>query len=112
VDSVSSGFVSHRQGPDHRVHSGLGFGLVRVLSARDNVIVFAGARDPTAAKDLQALAAERAGKLYVVKLVSNDAEGNTAAVSFIKEKAGRLDVVIANSGQWMRVTDFVARFEI
>jgi NAD(P)-dependent dehydrogenase (short-subunit alcohol dehydrogenase family) len=74
------------------------------------VIVFAGARDPAAAKDLQSLAAERAGKLYVVKLVSSDPEGNAAAISFIKEKAGRLDVVIANSGQWMRVNDLITRF--
>jgi NAD(P)-dependent dehydrogenase (short-subunit alcohol dehydrogenase family) len=82
-----------------RVYSCSGFGLVKALSARDNTIVFAGARDPAAAKDLQALAAARPGKLYIVKLVSGDAEGNAAAVSFVKEKAGRLDVVIANAGR-------------
>jgi NAD(P)-dependent dehydrogenase (short-subunit alcohol dehydrogenase family) len=68
---------------------------------RDNVIVFAGARDPAAAKDLQALATSRPGKLHVLKLVSSDPEGNATAVSFVKEKAGRLDVVIANSGRWI-----------
>jgi NAD(P)-dependent dehydrogenase (short-subunit alcohol dehydrogenase family) len=77
---------------------GVGFGLVKALSARDNVIVFAGARNPAAAQDLQTLAAERAGKLHVVKLISSDAEGNAAAIAFIKDKTGRLDVVIANAG--------------
>ncbi|EIN06059.1 NAD(P)-binding protein [Punctularia strigosozonata HHB-11173 SS5] len=77
---------------------GIGFGLVKALSARDNTIVFAGARDPDAAKGLHALAGERPGKLHIVKLVSGDAKGNEEAVALIKEKAGHLDVVIANAG--------------
>lgn len=60
--------------------------------------MFAGARNPDDAKDLQKLAAERPGKLYIVKLVSSDLKGNEEAISFVKEKAGRLDVVIANAG--------------
>jgi NAD(P)-dependent dehydrogenase (short-subunit alcohol dehydrogenase family) len=85
------------------IRDGIGFGLVKSLSARDDVIVFAGVRNPADAKDLQALASERAGKLHVVKLVSSDAEGNAAAISFIRQKAGRLDVVIANAGKSMIV---------
>ncbi|EIN06082.1 NAD(P)-binding protein [Punctularia strigosozonata HHB-11173 SS5] len=77
---------------------GIGFGLVKALSARENTVVFAGARNPDDAKDLQKLAAERPGKLYIVKLVSSDLKGNEEAISFVKEKAGRLDVVIANAG--------------
>ncbi|EIN06098.1 NAD(P)-binding protein [Punctularia strigosozonata HHB-11173 SS5] len=77
---------------------GIGFGLVKALSARENTVVFAGARNPDDAKDLQKLAAERPGKLYIVKLVSSDLRGNEEAISFVKEKAGRLDVVIANAG--------------
>ncbi|EIN06094.1 NAD(P)-binding protein [Punctularia strigosozonata HHB-11173 SS5] len=77
---------------------GIGFGLVKALSARENTVVFAGARDPEAAKDLNALAAERPGKLHLVKLISADARGNEEAVALIKERVGRLDVVIANAG--------------
>jgi NAD(P)-dependent dehydrogenase (short-subunit alcohol dehydrogenase family) len=79
-----------------RRHTGLG--LVKTLSERADTIVFAGARDPGAAKELTALAAARPGKVHVVKLVSGDVDDNAAAVKFIKEKAGRLDVVIANAG--------------
>ncbi|EIN06061.1 NAD(P)-binding protein [Punctularia strigosozonata HHB-11173 SS5] len=76
---------------------GLGLGLVKALSARENTVVFAGARNPDGAKDLQALAAQRPEKLYIVKLVSGDVQGSEAAISFIRDKAGRLDVVIANA---------------
>jgi hypothetical protein len=95
-------FAVHRREADRRGgYLGSGLGLVKALSARDNVIVFAGARDPAAAKDIHALAAARPGKLYVVKLVSSDPAGNAAAISFVREKAGRLDMVIANAGRWM-----------
>jgi NADP-dependent 3-hydroxy acid dehydrogenase YdfG len=70
-----------------------------VLSARDNTVVFAGARDPENARDLVALAAERPHKLHTIKLISGDADGNASAISYIKEKAGRLDTVIANAGE-------------
>jgi NAD(P)-dependent dehydrogenase (short-subunit alcohol dehydrogenase family) len=77
----------------------LGFAFVQALVQRDNVIVFAGARDPFRADELKALVQEHPGKLHIVKLVSADEAGNKAAVEEIKEKAGRLDVVIANAGK-------------
>jgi NAD(P)-dependent dehydrogenase (short-subunit alcohol dehydrogenase family) len=64
---------------------------------RDNVIVFAGARDPTSAKALSELATRHQGKLHIVKLTSADEADNRAAVEEIKRIAGRLDVVIANA---------------
>lgn len=76
----------------------LGLAIVTALASRDDTIVFAGARNPSTATDLHALAEKYPGKFHVVKLVSNDKAGNEAAVAQIKDIAGRLDVVIANAG--------------
>lgn len=76
---------------------GLGLGLVTALVQRPDTIVFAGARDPPNATDLNALAAAHAGKLHVVKLVSADTESNTAAAAQIAKVADHIDVVIANA---------------
>lgn len=65
---------------------------------RDNVIVFAGARDLTQVVELEALAKEFPQKLHIVKLISADETSNKAAVEEIRTKTGRLDVVIANAG--------------
>ncbi|EIN06166.1 NAD(P)-binding protein [Punctularia strigosozonata HHB-11173 SS5] len=77
---------------------GIGLGIVTVLAAKPDTVVFVGARNPSAAKDLHALADKYPGKLHVVKLVSGDRQGNDAAVEEIKRLAGRLDVVVANAG--------------
>ncbi|EIN06090.1 NAD(P)-binding protein [Punctularia strigosozonata HHB-11173 SS5] len=77
---------------------GIGLGIVALLAARPNTVVFAGARNPSAATDLQALAAKHPGKLHIVKLVSSDRQGNDEAVAEIRRVAGRLDVVVANAG--------------
>jgi hypothetical protein len=79
-----------------------GLGLVQALASRDNIVVFAGARNPDAAEDLQALEAQHPGKVHTVKLVANDEQGNRDAVEYVKKKAGRLDVVIANAGKCYR----------
>jgi len=75
-----------------------GLAIVTQLAARDDVIVFAGARDPSAAKDLHALEIKYPGKFYTMKLVSADRADADAAVAKIKEVAGALNVVIANAG--------------
>jgi NAD(P)-dependent dehydrogenase (short-subunit alcohol dehydrogenase family) len=72
---------------------------VRSLLTRPNVIVFAGARDPSKATDLQALEKEHPGKLHIVKLTSTDEVESKAVAEHIKSIAGRLDVVIANAGE-------------
>ncbi|EIN06161.1 NAD(P)-binding protein [Punctularia strigosozonata HHB-11173 SS5] len=77
---------------------GIGLGIVTEIAAKPDTVVFAGARNPSAAKDLHALADKYPGKLHVVKLVSGDRQGNDAAVEEIKRLAGRLDVVVANAG--------------
>ncbi|KZT54353.1 NAD(P)-binding protein [Calocera cornea HHB12733] len=77
---------------------GIGLGLVTSLAARDNVVVFAGARNPASASDLKALETKYPGKVHTVKLTSADVADNTAAAEEIKKVAGKLDVVIANAG--------------
>jgi hypothetical protein len=74
-----------------------GFGLVQHLAVRDDVIVFAGARNPSSATALNELATKHQGKVHVVKLTSADEADNRAAVDEIKKTVGRLDVVIANA---------------
>lgn len=61
-------------------------------------MVFAGARNPSAATGLQALVKEFSGKVHIVKLTSCDKEENEAAIKEISSTVGRLDVVIANAG--------------
>jgi NAD(P)-dependent dehydrogenase (short-subunit alcohol dehydrogenase family) len=73
---------------------------VTVLIERADVVVFAGAREPGSATELQALAKAHPAKLHVVKLTSADEADNRAAAAEIKRVAGRLDVVIANAGMW------------
>ncbi|KZO92359.1 NAD(P)-binding protein [Calocera viscosa TUFC12733] len=77
---------------------GIGLGLVTSLAARPNVVVFAGARNPTFASDLNDLETKYPGKVHTVKLTSADEADNLAAVAEIKRVAGKLDVVIANAG--------------
>lgn len=76
-----------------------GFALTTVLAARPNTVVFAGARNPSGASELQALAKSLPDRIHVVKLDSTDVEAHNTAVEQIKKEVGRLDVVIANAGQ-------------
>lgn len=87
----------HVHFPDVTILAGLG--IITQLVARDNVIIFAGARNPSTATNLQALVQKHPGKFHVVKVVSSDKAGNEAAVAEVKKIAGRLDVVIANVGE-------------
>ncbi|KAJ7644579.1 hypothetical protein FB45DRAFT_987934 [Roridomyces roridus] len=75
---------------------GIGLGLVSVLAARPDAIVFAGARDP-AAQSLKDLAAKHPN-LHPIKFVVNDKANNEEAIAEIKKTAGQLDVVIPNAG--------------
>jgi NADP-dependent 3-hydroxy acid dehydrogenase YdfG len=62
-------------------------------------VVFAGARDPSKAVDLQSMAQDNASKLHVVQLISADEVNNKDVAEHIKASVGRLDVVIANAGE-------------
>jgi NAD(P)-dependent dehydrogenase (short-subunit alcohol dehydrogenase family) len=90
----------------------LGLGLVTALAQRDNVIVFAGARNPAVAADLHALVQQHPGKVHIVKLTSCDKTENEAAVDMIKSIASRLDVVIACAGTCFSSMSFVGLIEV
>ncbi|TRM66700.1 NAD(P)-binding protein [Schizophyllum amplum] len=77
---------------------GIGLGLVEVLAKRVDIVVFAGARSPSTATKLRALAEAHPGKVHVIKLTSADRTDNEAAIAEVKRVASRLDVVIANAG--------------
>ena len=76
---------------------GLGFGLVQTLAARSNVLIFAGARDPAKAEQLQALA-ETHSNVRVVQLNACSDDDARSAVAAISQAADRVDVLIANAG--------------
>ncbi|BGP51681.1 hypothetical protein JCM10450v2_007631 [Rhodotorula kratochvilovae] len=76
---------------------GIGLGLVTALTQRDNILVFAGARNPSKADALNTLAKET-GRVVVVKLESTSGEDAKAAAELVKKKVGKLDYLIANAG--------------
>ncbi|GAA6040945.1 hypothetical protein JCM8097_003201 [Rhodosporidiobolus ruineniae] len=76
---------------------GIGFEVVKQLSSRMDVLIFAGARTPDKADALNSLA-RVIGKIEVVKLESPNEEDAQAVAKVIEEKAGKLDVLIANAG--------------
>uniref|UniRef100_D8PM45 NAD(P)-binding protein n=1 Tax=Schizophyllum commune (strain H4-8 / FGSC 9210) TaxID=578458 RepID=D8PM45_SCHCM len=77
---------------------GIGFAIVTLLASRPDTVIFAGARNPSGATDLQALAKAHPDRFRVIKVVSADKENNLEAAKEIQRVAGRLDVVIANAG--------------
>jgi NAD(P)-dependent dehydrogenase (short-subunit alcohol dehydrogenase family) len=77
---------------------GLGFGYVTALLARDNVVVYAGARDPSRSTHLQDLQKTHAN-LHILKISSADKEDNLAAAREVEKVSGYLDVLVANAGE-------------
>lgn len=76
---------------------GLGFGLVTLLAERVNALVFATARNPARAKELQELATKHEN-VIPVQLELTSAKSVEALARVIEEKAGRLHVAINNAG--------------
>ncbi|KAF8170562.1 hypothetical protein BJ912DRAFT_933226 [Pholiota molesta] len=78
---------------------GIGLALVDTVASRDpSAVVYAGARDPSGASQLKALAAKYPGRIEIVKYVAGDKEGNEAIAKEIRRKYGRIDTVIASAG--------------
>ncbi|KAJ3039986.1 hypothetical protein HDV00_011541 [Rhizophlyctis rosea] len=78
---------------------GIGFALVSALAKRENTTIFATARDPTKATDLQTLAKSNPN-LHIVKLESGSIADAQAAAEYVSKTTedGGLDIVIANAG--------------
>jgi NAD(P)-dependent dehydrogenase (short-subunit alcohol dehydrogenase family) len=79
---------------------GIGLGLVRyILNENEKDIVFAGTRDPGKSDDLNKLASEKEGRLFVLELSSESEDQAKAAAQVVRDKFGHVDVVIANAGK-------------
>ena len=76
---------------------GIGYAVVQKLAARPNTLVFATARDPSKANELQQLAKQHKN-LRLVKLSVLSDEDHKAAAKLVEAEAGRVDVVLANAG--------------
>lgn len=82
---------------------GIGLGLVQVLSARPDTVIFAGTRTFPLPDDhaLSQLAKKLPKVVYPVKISSADEEDNKAAAAYVKERVGKVDVIIANAGMYL-----------
>ena len=76
---------------------GLGYNVAERFAQRSNALVYATARDPSKAQELQQLASKYPN-LRVLRLrVDSDAD-HTAAAALVQSEAGRVDVLIPNAG--------------
>jgi NAD(P)-dependent dehydrogenase (short-subunit alcohol dehydrogenase family) len=77
---------------------GLGLALVQKLAQDPTNVIVAG--DTNLAKDhpLSLLIAEKPEAIVLVKITSADEADNAAAAEVVKEKFGKVDVIIANAG--------------
>jgi len=80
---------------------GVGLALVTQLASKSGNIVFAGVRnvDLTAEHPLARLVAEKPEVIHLVKITAANKEDNLAAAQIIKDKYGKVDVIIANAGK-------------
>ena len=77
--------------------NGLGFHLARQLAQLPNSLVFAAVRNPASANQLAALASERENVIVVKLDVTSEADAPEAA-QMVKERAGKVDVLIPCAG--------------
>jgi len=85
---------------------GIGFEFVKQLSQRENVTVFATARNPSNAAALNELASKNTN-VHLLQLESTSAADAAAAATEIEKIAGGLDAVVANAGianNWQDIT--------
>lgn len=80
---------------------GLGVKFVEELSARPNSIVFAGVRNVGLSpdEDLAKLVAKSPEVIFPVQLRAGNLADSQAAAKIVKDKAGKVDVLIANAGK-------------
>ena len=76
---------------------GLGLEMVRHLSQRENVTIFATCRKPVEADVLNTIAEEHPNKVMVVQLDVTNQDSIDASVEVVKEHTDGLDVLINNA---------------
>ena len=93
---------------------GIGFEFIKQLSNREDVVVFATARNTSKAIELNELAS-RSSNVHVLQLESASPADAAAAAIQIEKIAGGLDVVVANAGianNWQDITEVdIASFQ-
>jgi NAD(P)-dependent dehydrogenase (short-subunit alcohol dehydrogenase family) len=93
---------------------GIGLEFVKQISSRKDVVVFATARNPAKATELNELASKNPN-IHLLQLESTSAADATTAALQIEKIAGGLDVVIANAGianNWQDIIDVdIASFQ-
>lgn len=77
---------------------GIGLEMVRQLTERDDVLLFATCRQPENADQLNAIAAQHPTRVKVLPLDVSDASSIRACVERVKQHTGALDVLINNAG--------------
>ncbi|BGO98451.1 putative oxidoreductase [Rhodotorula toruloides] len=77
---------------------GIGFAITSLLAKRENVLIFAGTRNTSKSTQLSELAKQTGGRVIPVKLESANEEDAAALAKLVKEKAGKVDFLIANAG--------------
>ncbi|BGP23746.1 hypothetical protein Rt10032_c05g2529 [Rhodotorula toruloides] len=90
---------------------GIGFAITSLLAQRDNVLIFAGARDLKSAQ-LDELAQKSGGKVIPVKLEATSVDDNDAVAKIVDEKAGKVDYVLAVAGWHFQSMDPVAKMPL
>lgn len=86
---------------------GIGLEFVKQLSTHKDTIIFATTRNPSKAKELNALASKNPN-IHVIQLESTSVADAAAAAITIDRIGGGLDVVVANAGianNWQKVTE-------
>ena len=76
---------------------GLGFGLTKAYAARPDTIVFATARDPSKATELNEFAATHKN-VHIIRLTADSETDAAAAAKEVSKITDGIDVVIANAG--------------
>lgn len=77
---------------------GIGYALVERLSTDPNVVIYAGARNPSGATKLHELSKSCLAKINVVKLDSLNYDDPATVAKQIESEEGKIDVIIANAG--------------
>jgi NAD(P)-dependent dehydrogenase (short-subunit alcohol dehydrogenase family) len=80
---------------------GIGLAIVRELCTRftaSDIVIVAGVRNPSNVPLLDEVSAAHPGIVDVVRYVAADAENNEELARYVREKYGRVDVVIPNAG--------------
>jgi len=78
---------------------GIGLALVNeIASKHSNVLVYAGARDPSSANALKEVKDKYPGKVEIIKYVASDVDNNKEAAKIVQSKHGYVDVVVSCAG--------------